>query len=64
MLKMFMAAVGTSAASLALLSVVAPTKFAAARAKVSHAGGSAEMLSSHARSPAPRSSRCLAARRT
>ena len=34
MLKMFMAAVGTSALSLGLISVVAPDKFAAARAKV------------------------------
>ena len=33
MLKMFMAAVGTSAASLGVISVVAPEKFAAARAK-------------------------------
>ena len=33
MLKMFMAAVGTSAASLGIISVVAPEKFAAARAK-------------------------------
>lgn len=33
MLKMFMGAVGTSAASLGLISVVAPEKFAAARAK-------------------------------
>ena len=35
MLKMFIAAVGTSAASLGVISVVAPEKFAAARAKVS-----------------------------
>jgi len=34
MLKMFMAAVGTSAASLGVISVIAPEKFAAARAKV------------------------------
>lgn len=33
MLKMFMAAVGTSAASLGIISVVAPEKFAAARVK-------------------------------
>jgi len=35
MLKMFLAAVGTSAASLGIVSVVAPEKFAAARGKVS-----------------------------